>query len=67
MAADSTTAAVMGDIFVILVGEMNGLIDGEEIRSVAGTDICDVRLRGEWYRLHIQRIDTPITIEEYEA
>ena len=63
----SSPSAVMGDVFAVLVGEIPGLVDGDEIRSLASTDTCDVLLRGHWYRLTLTECDDSVSREDHSA
>lgn len=62
---DPTT--VMGDIFCALIGDGTPLVEEDECRSVPDTNTCDVLLRGQWYRLTIESIDEPISVEEHRG
>lgn len=65
MTTNTDPAVVAGDLFAVLLGEEQALIELDQCRSRTGTPTVDVQLRGGWYRINLTKIAEPITEQDH--
>lgn len=59
---------MVGDIFCALIGDnvrLGYFTDGQTARSPAGTDYIDLKIGGHWWRLNLDPIAEPVSLEAH--